>query len=75
MTRNKFWQLMVFFILAVFYAVHAAEVGENDILMAARKWIADNAVFKLESPNAVPTDATQLTDKDGQLLPLWHVDL
>ena len=74
-TRHTFWQLTVFFIMAAFAAIQAAEVGQDDILAAARKWIHDNAVFQAELPNAVPVDAAQLADADGNVLPLWRVDL
>ena len=66
---------MVLFIMTAFAVVHAADVSENNILTAARKWIADNAVFQAELPNAVPTKAIQMTDADGKAMPLWRVDL
>ena len=74
-TKRKLWQLTVLFMIMVFAAIHAAEVSESDILTAARKWISDNAVFKSEQPNAVPKKAVQMTNADGQLMPLWQVDL
>ncbi len=74
-TRLNLLQLTVLFIMAMFAVVHAADVGKDDILAAARKWIADNAVFKAELPDAVPEKATQLADDDGKAMPLWRVDL
>ncbi len=74
-TRLNLLQLTVLFIMAVFTVVHAADVGKDDILAAARKWIADNAIFQAELPGAVPEKATQLTDGDGKAMPLWRVDL
>ena len=74
-TRLNLLQLTVLFIMAMFAVVHAADVGKDDILAAARKWIADNAVFKAELPNAIPEKATQLADDDGKAMPLWRVDL
>ena len=74
-TRHRLLKLTVWFIMAAFAAVHAADVSENDILSAARKWIADNAVFKAEAPNALPEKAVQMTDADGKAMPLWRVDL
>ncbi len=74
-TKHRLWQLTVLFIMSLLVISHAADVSKDDIMAASRKWIEDNAVFKLELPNAVPVNATQLTDKDGQLLPLWRVDL
>ena len=57
-TRLNLLQLTVLLIMAMFAVVHAADVGKDDILAAARKWIADNAVFKAELPDAVPEKAT-----------------
>ena len=37
--------------------LHGTEVNENMILAAARKWIANNAVFLAELPDAVPEKA------------------
>ena len=65
---------LLFFIITV-AILHASEVEENEILAAARKWIADNAVFKAELPNAVPEKAVQMADFEGKELPLWRVDL
>ena len=65
---------LLFFIITV-AILHASEVEENEILAAARKWIADNAVFKAELPNAVPEKAGQMADFEGKELPLWRVDL
>ena len=62
------------FILS-FVVLHAAEVGENEILRAARKWIEGNAVFQAELPNAVPEKAVQMADFEGKTMPLWRVDL
>ena len=63
-TRDRLWQLAIFFIMAVCAAVHAAEVTERDILTAAQKRIADNAIFKAEAAKTVPKRAMQLTDAD-----------
>ena len=62
------------FILS-FVVFHAAEVGENEILLAARKWIEGNAVFQAELPNAIPEKAVQMADFEGKTMPLWRVDL
>ncbi len=74
-TRNVFWRLTTLLVTVAIAVVHAADVGEQDISTAARKWIADNAIFQLESPDAFPKEATQLAGPDGELLPLWRVDL
>ena len=74
-TVHIFWRLAVCFIMVAFAAIYAAEVGENDILTAAHKWIVDNAVFQAELPNAIPANAVQMTDADGKAMPLWRVDL
>ena len=74
-TRLNLLQLTVLLIMAVFAVVHAADVGKDEIMVAARKWIADNAVFQAESPDAVPEKATQLADDDGKAMPLWLVEL
>ena len=55
--------------------LHGTEVDENMILAAARKWIADNAVFLAELPDAVPEKAVQMADFEGKTMPLWRVDL
>ena len=55
--------------------LHGTEVNENMILAAARKWIADNAVFLAELPDAVPEKAVQMADFEGKTMPLWRVDL
>ena len=65
----------VLFVMMTSAILHASEVGENEILAAARKWIADNAVFKAELPDAVPEKAVQMADFEGKELPLWRVDL
>ena len=62
------------FILASI-VLHSAEVGENEILAASKKWIADNAVFQAEQPDAVPEKAMQMTDAEGRRMPLWLVEL
>ena len=74
-TKYRLWQLTVLFIMMVAVAVHAADVSKEDILNAARKWIADNAVFQAEQPNAIPVMAVRLADGNGQDMPLWRVDL
>ncbi|MBO7620807.1 MAG: C10 family peptidase, partial [Victivallales bacterium] len=74
-TRLNLLQLTVLFIITVLAVVHAADVGKDDIVAAARKWIADNAIFQAESPNAVPEKAAQMTDADGKIMPLWLVEL
>ena len=74
-TKYRLWQLTVLFMMTVLCVLHAADVSKDDILNAARKWIADNAIFQAELPGAVPEKATQLTDGDGKAMPLWRVDL
>ena len=74
-TKHRFWQLTVLFIMSLLVISHAADVSKDDLMAASRKWIEDNAVFKLELPNAVPEKATQLADDDGKAMPLWRVDL
>ena len=65
----------ILFIVLAFSVLHAAEVKEGEILIAARKWIWDNAVFQAESPDAEPVKAAQMTHDDGRPMPLWRVDL
>ena len=55
--------------------LYSAEVAENDILAAAGKWIADNAMFQAELSNAVPEKAVQMANFEGKYMPLWRVDL
>ncbi len=74
--RKKHWIACFLFFSIIFTAImHAAEVSENEILAAARKWIADNAMFQADLPNAVPEKAVQMADFEGKPMPLWRVDL
>ena len=74
--RKKHWIACFLFFSIIFTAImHAAEVSENEILAAARKWIADNAMFQTDLPNAVPEKAVQMADFEGKPMPLWRVDL
>ena len=73
--KHRLWQLTVLFMMTVLCVLHAADVSQDDVLNAARKWIADNAIFQAEQPDAAPAKAVQLTDGDGKAMPLWRVDL
>ena len=75
MIKKAIWTICVLFVMMTSAILHASEVGENEILAAARKWIADNAVFLAELPNAVPEKAVQMADFEGKTMPLWRVDL
>ena len=65
----------VCFIVLASAILHATEVAENEILLAARKWIEGNAVFQAELPDAVPEKAMKMADFEGKTMPLWRVDL
>ncbi len=65
----------VCFIVLASTILHATEVAENEILLAARKWIEGNAVFQAELPDAVPEKAMKMADFEGKTMPLWRVDL
>ena len=67
--------MCIFFFVVFSVVLHATEVRESEILAAARKWIADNAMFQAELPNAVPDKAVQMADFEGKAMPLWRVDL
>ncbi len=74
--KKKYWiDSLLFFVILVSSVLHSSEVAENDILAAARKWIADNAMFQAELPNAVPEKAVQMANFEGKDMPLWRVDL
>ena len=62
----------VCFIVLASAILHATEVAENEILLAARKWIEGNAVFQAELPDAVPEKAMKMADFEGKTMPLWR---
>ena len=65
----------VCFVILASAILRATEVSENDILAAARKWIADNAMFQAEQPSAIPEKAVQMSDFDGKAMPLWRIEI
>ncbi len=76
--KNKLYYkyLSVFLFFAITSVIlQAATVESNDLLIAARRWIAANAIFQSELPDAEPITATRMTNANGTELPLWHVKL
>ncbi|MBP5672990.1 MAG: C10 family peptidase [Victivallales bacterium] len=68
----QFWGLSI---LMAFAVVHAENVGMDDILKSARRWIAMSVIIQAELPESEPSNAVQMTDSKGNPLPLWRVDL
>ena len=73
--RNHSRTTILFFLILAFFHLYAGEVSSDDIQTAARRWIAANAIFKSELPDAEPVLVTRMTNADGLELPLWHVKL
>ncbi|MBR4900428.1 MAG: C10 family peptidase [Victivallales bacterium] len=72
---RKLCSIVCLLVAFSFPVLHATEVSENEILAAAKKWIATNAVFLSELPDAVPAKVVHLADFEGKGMPLWRVDL
>ena len=70
----KYLSVFLFFTITS-VILQAATVESNDLLIAARRWIAANAIFQSELPDAKPVTATRMTNANGAELPLWHVKL
>ena len=52
--RNHSRTTILFFLILAFFHLYAGEVSSDDIQTAARRWIAANAIFKSELPDAEP---------------------
>ena len=72
--KTSFQRLTVLLMALTFVWLQSKEITKDDILFAARQWIAANAIFHAESPDAVPSEARRM-EADGSSLPLWQVDL
>ena len=75
-TKHHTKHLSIFLFFAITSVLlQAATVTSDNLLIAARRWIAANAVFQSELPDAEPVTATRMTNADGAGQPLWHVKL
>ena len=72
--NDKHLSIFLFFVITT-ALLQSATVKSDDLLIVARRWIAANAVFQSELPDAEIVMATHMTNVDGAELPLWHVKL
>ena len=77
MMKSSFWNRLfsqfVFILVIALISLHAAEVGSEEVLTAARRWLSGNAVFQLEAPDAEPVSIGRLVS--GSSAAFWQVNL